>query len=75
MVYVQYFDKSAISEKLIPACGDRAVFILDGRNGLWTMIDDAIKANGVRRPVYKAFQIWKGESFSKSKPITKIFKL
>jgi hypothetical protein len=31
MVYVQYFHKGVISGNDIPACGDRAVVILDGR--------------------------------------------
>lgn len=72
MVYVQYFDKSCISDNLIPACGDRSVVVLDGRNKLETWIQDAIKFNGFRRPKYKAFQIFKGESFTRSNPITEI---
>lgn len=72
MVFVQYFDESCISEKLIPACGDRSVVILDGRNNLATMKRDAVNFNGVSRPFYKAFQIFKGENFTRSTPITEI---
>lgn len=75
MYYVQYFEKGMVTGKLIEACGDRAVFILDGRNNLKTMINDAIRFNGYRRPVYKAFQIFKGQSFTRSKPITDIISL
>lgn len=75
MVFVQYFDESCISEKLIPACGDRSVVILDGRSNLATLKTVAINLNGVRRPFFKAFQIFKGESFTRSTPITEIIKL
>jgi hypothetical protein len=71
MVYVQYFDID-LAGKLSPAMGDRAVVILDGRNNLENMIIDAVKFNGFRRPVYKAFQIFKGDSFSRSSAITEI---
>ncbi len=72
MVYVQYFQKSAISNDLVSACGDRSVVILDGRNNLETMQNDARQFNGYRRPHYPAFQIMRGESFSRSSPITSI---
>ena len=75
MLFVHYFDESCISEKLIPACGDRSVVILDSRNNLATMKSDAVNFNGVRRPFYKAFQIFKGETFTRSSPITEIIKL
>ena len=77
MIYfVEYYQKSAISDNLIPACGDRAVIVLDGRNSLETMKQDARVNNGVRRPVYDAFKIHKGESFSNNcKSLTELIYL
>jgi len=74
MVYVQYYNKD-LSGKLAEALGDRAIVILDGRNNLKTMKRDAISFNGVRRPIYEAYQIRKGDSFSRSQPITGIIQL
>ena len=62
--YVQYLDYSPISGKLIEPCGDRSVFILDGRNNIETMINDAIQANGFRRPKYPHFKIMRGDFHS-----------
>ena len=72
MVYVQYFTKSAISSELIQACGDRSVVILDGRQALCVQREQARNFNGFRRPVYLAYQIFKGETFSRSEPLTEI---
>ena len=60
MIFVQYLESDGSAP-----CGDRAVFILDGRNSLSTWIEDAIINNGVRRPNYPFFQIRKGR-FTKS---------
>lgn len=75
MVFVQYFDKGIISDNLIPACGDRAVVQLDARQSIETWKIDAIQFNGVRRPIYNAFQIFKGRNFNDCKPITNIINL
>lgn len=69
MHYVEYGEVREDGE-FIPACGDRAVFILDGRNSMSTWNEDAVVNNGVRRPHYKAYRICQGESFTRSKPIT-----
>ena len=66
--YVQYWSENPITGKLYEPCGDRAVVILDGRNNLETMIDDAHRFNGYRRPVYPHFQIMKGD-FHHAAPI------
>lgn len=59
--YVQYLEYSAVDNtKLIESCGDRAVFILDGRNSLYTWVQDAIKNTGYRRPRYPHFKIMRG---------------
>lgn len=69
MYYIQYFNGTT---KESEACGDRAVVILDGRNSLQTMKNEAIEFNGYRRPVYSAYQIFKGETFTRSQSITGI---
>ncbi len=75
MYYIGYYQKSAISELLVSACGDRAIVILDGRDTLDKMIQDARDFNGVHRPVYKAFKIHKGDNVLRSNPITKLILL
>lgn len=76
MRYVQYYHKACLTENLlIPACGDRAVVILDARNSIHTSITDSIKFNGDRRPVYPAFQIMEGVSFTQSRPKTAIIRI
>jgi len=69
MYYVEYGEVKKDGE-FISACGDRAVFILDGRNSMSTWNEDAVVNNGVRRPHYQAYRICQGESFTRSKPIT-----
>lgn len=71
MVFVQYFEYD-LSGKLSEAIGDRSVVILDGRNSIATMKSEARQWNGYRRPVYKAFQLFKGTSFTDCQPITNI---
>ncbi len=58
--FIQYLNKGLLTGNPIEACGDRAIFILDGRNTLETMIDDAHTANGYKRPLYPYFRIMKG---------------
>lgn len=65
--YVQYYEKR--DGEFIAPCGDRCVLILDGRNSLITMHQDAVKNNGVRRPLYNAYRLYKG-SFRESVPIS-----
>lgn len=59
--YIQYYQKSAISDDLISACGDRSVLILDGRQNLETWINDGYENNGHRRPKYEGFKVMKGD--------------
>ncbi len=58
--YIQYVDKSPVTGNMYAPCGDRSVVILDGRNNLDTMINDAHEFNGVRRPLYVGFNIVRG---------------
>lgn len=73
MVWAEY--GTIKDDVFIPACGDRAVIILDGRYRLDALIDTAIVNNGHRRPVYEAVQLFKGPRFTESKPLTKPIKL
>ena len=75
MVYVQYFHKGVVSGQDIPACGDRAVVVLDGRQTMSTWHQDAVKFNGYRRPAYTAYQLMSGESFTRSEPISSVLSL
>ena len=75
MIFVQYFDRGGITGDLREACGDRSIVILDGRNSMSTWKDDAVKFNGFRRPVYAAYQLYKGRNVNDSKPITDIILL
>ena len=66
MRYIQFYQWGALSGLLIPACGDRSVIILDGRERLETGHKTAI-IEGQKRG-YPGFNIWEGESFTRSKP-------
>jgi hypothetical protein len=72
MRYVQYYDQTADGRELIEVCGDRGIVILDGRNTLSNSIRDGFTFNGNRRPLYPAFKIMQGESFTRAKPITEL---
>lgn len=73
MYYVQYYEKRG--GNFVEPCGDRSILILDGRNNLDTMRQDAENNNGVRRPHYDAYRIFKGDSFLNSVPITEFKRL
>jgi len=73
MYYVQYYEKTV--DGFIEACGDRSILILDGRNNLETMCQDAEHYNGFRRPYYAAYRIFKGGSILRSSPITELQRL
>lgn len=86
MVFVQYYKLStgydyktnSFKEELkapIPACGDRAVLVLDGRQSLKTWHNDAKAFNGIRRNVYCGYVLYKGESFTRAKPVSEYVSL
>ena len=63
--FIQYLTnkvvwKEGIEPGLIPACGDRAVIILDGRQKLHTWIMQAFRANESPLRGYPGFEIHKG---------------
>ena len=62
--YAEYFGENGE-----PQCGSDSVFILDGRNRLETMIDDAHeRMHRLRfvKPWYASFRIMQGSRFSDS---------
>jgi hypothetical protein len=69
MLYVQFYQPSALDpDTLIEASGDRSVVILDGRcspakNGR------IAKAECIKRG-YSAWCIFKGETFTRSRPVS-----
>ena len=71
MIYVQFYQQSAISNDIIEACGDRAVIILDGRNSSKIMGQIA-KQECIKRK-YLGWRIFKGESFTRSKPVSQLW--
>jgi len=70
MVYVQYYEDDKNE-----ALGDRGIIILDGRNSMETLHEDARRFNNWRRPKYYGYRIFKGERFSTSKPISEFHTL
>ena len=73
MIYVQFYQKSAISDDLIEACGDRAVVILDGRQSRKT--HQTIAFEECTKRGYLAWALYQGEAFTRSyriHPITKL---
>lgn len=64
MLYAQFSQKSAISDDIVEACGDRAVIILDARH---SMVHNAsiARAECIKRG-YKGFTLYRGEAFSRS---------
>lgn len=73
MLYAQFFQKAvypAGTDKIIPACGDRSVIILDGRKA--ERFQRMISADECRKRGYVGYQLWKGESFTRSNPVSEI---
>ncbi len=71
MIYAQFMQVAvwpAGTDKVIEACGDRAVIILDGRNNetTWHLL---AWAESVKRG-YIGYILYSGESFTRSKAIS-----
>ena len=71
MIYVQFYQRGVITGETIEACGDRAVIILDGRCSHKWMGD--IAALECKHRGYVAWRIFKGESFTRSAPVSKLW--
>ena len=66
MLYAQFYQKAAWptgSEKLIEACGDRGVIILDARFAIVTNISIAIEE--CRKRGYLAYSLHRAENFNR----------
>jgi hypothetical protein len=70
MLYAQFYQRGVLTGNLIEACGDRAVIVLDGRVASSTL--GAIAASECERRDFVAWQIFKGESFTRSAPVSPI---
>jgi hypothetical protein len=57
-------------KKLIPACGDRSVIILDGRSSRYT--HEMIAREECLKRGYLAYRIMKGGRFTTAKPVSPI---
>mgnify|MGYP003442407164 CR=1 FL=1 len=68
MLYAQFLTKSAISESLVEACGDRAVIILDGRYS--TATNGEIAAKECAKRGYLAWSIYQGDTFTRSRKVS-----
>jgi len=74
MLYAQFLQRSALNpEVIIEACGDRAVVILDGRMRLQTARD--IASDECAKRGYVAWQLMRGESFTRSIPASPVVHL
>lgn len=71
MIYAQFYQRSAASSEVIEACGDRSVVILDGRCSKQWMGETA--AAECQRRGYVAWRIFKGESFTRSAPVSQLW--
>lgn len=73
MIYAQFWHRGTTG-KLIPACGSDSILHLDGRLNETSRHDRAL--NLMAQPFYarkfEAFTIHKGESYSRSRPLSKL---
>lgn len=72
MYFAEFYTRGVRTENLIPACGDRSVYILDGRNSRGTQIQDALQWG--RQHGFEAFKICKGDSFTRAHPVSAMFR-
>jgi hypothetical protein len=66
--YAEFFQVNLTGE-LAPACGDRSVIRLDGRNSRFNQ--EKLAEEECRKRKYVAWRLIKGESLLRAKPITK----
>jgi hypothetical protein len=72
MIYVQFYQRSALNpDDIIEACGDRSVVILDGRCSKQWMGETS--AAECKRRGYVAWRIFKGETFTRSAPVSQLW--
>lgn len=79
MLYAQFYHMSAahagndFKPTLIEACGDRAVIILDDRHNL--QLNGEIAYTECEKRGFLACRLFRGESFTRSQPVTKIVEI
>lgn len=72
MIFAQFFHMSVYGiHELIEATGDRSIVIIDGR--LNTRAIGDIAAAECKKRGYTAWQIFKGDSFTRAKPISQVW--
>jgi hypothetical protein len=70
MIYAQFYQKSAISDETIEACGDRSVIIIDGRLSKFNQM--AIATGECSKRGYIAWRLFSGD-FLNGTPKTPMF--
>lgn len=68
MVYAQFLQRGVMTGAIIEATGDRGVIILDGRESKNS--HHAIAETECNKRGYIGWQLFKGESFTRSSPIS-----
>lgn len=71
MIYAQFFQIGLVSKELVEATGDRSVIILDGREKRQTHLEIANKE--MLKRDYKAFQLFEGEAFTRSRAVSTLY--
>ena len=74
MLFAQFYQKSALNNNLIEACGDRAVIILDDR--FLESFNSYVAKEECQKRGYLAYQLFRGENLNrqltKSGPFTEL---
>jgi len=68
-IFAEFYNSTPYG--LRPACGDRSVIILDGRLKPKSLF--AISAFECERRGYAGYQIMRGESFTRARPISSLY--
>ena len=71
--YAQFYRSSPTTNELIEACGDRSIIRLDGRQSQLT--HEYLAEQECRNRGYIAWQLIKGYSLLRAKPITSVVSL
>ena len=70
MVFAEFYYAGVLTGEPVPACGDRAVIILDGRNS-WDAWHRIASTECVQRR-YMGYRIMQGDTFARSQPLSHI---
>ena len=68
--YAQFYRLSPTTNELIEACGDRSIIRLDGRQS--QSAHEHLAEQECRNRGYIAWQLIKGESLLRAKPVTRV---